>query len=64
MPDKPEIIKTTIRVPKPLWDRVRIFAIEHNGTAEGVVITALSEFIYTKKRATKKSGASEKGGKP
>jgi hypothetical protein len=42
---KPEIIKTTIRVPKPLWDKIRIHAIEKNTSAEAIVVTALSEHL-------------------
>jgi hypothetical protein len=42
---KEEIIKTTIRVPKQLWDKVRIRAIEQNTSAEAMVIKALSEHL-------------------
>lgn len=42
---KEEIIKTTIRVPKPLWDKVRIRGIEQGMSAEAIVVTALGEFL-------------------
>lgn len=40
-----EIIKTTIRVPKTLWDRVRIRAIEDGSSAEAIVVKALGEHL-------------------
>ena len=42
---KEEIVKTSIRVPKQLWDRVRIRAIEQNTSAEAIVVSALGEFL-------------------
>ena len=41
----PHIIKTTIRVPKQLWDQVRIRAIEQSTTAEAFVVKALGESL-------------------
>ncbi len=41
----PEIIKTTIRVPKALWDKVRIRAIHEGSSAEAIVISALGEYL-------------------
>jgi len=42
---KEEIIKTTIRVPRQLWDKVRIRAIEQSTSAEAMVIKALTELL-------------------
>jgi hypothetical protein len=42
---KEGIIKTTIRVPKQLWDKVRIFSIEQNTSAEALVVKALTELL-------------------
>jgi len=39
---KADIIKTTLRVPKTLWDRVKIEAIKRNTTAESFIIQALT----------------------
>lgn len=44
-PKAEEIIKTTIRVPKQLWDKVRIRAIEQNTSAEALVVKALGELL-------------------
>ena len=40
-----EIIKTTIRVPKQLWDKVRIRAIEQGTSAEAIVVKSLGEYL-------------------
>ena len=40
---KEEIVRTTIRVPKALWDRVRIAAIKQNTSAEALVVKALGD---------------------
>ena len=45
---KEEIVKTTIRVPKPLWDRARIRAIEENISAEALVVAALENYLSRK----------------
>jgi hypothetical protein len=45
---KLEIIKTTIRVPKPLWDDVRIEAIKQGTSAEDLVVRALCEHLKIK----------------
>jgi predicted transcriptional regulator len=45
---KPEIIKTTIRVPKPIWQRVQHFAIDSDVTAERVVVEALKAYLRAK----------------
>jgi predicted transcriptional regulator len=45
---KPEIIKTTIRVPKSVWQAVQHLAIDEDVTAEWIVITALAEYLKTK----------------
>jgi hypothetical protein len=42
---KEGITKTTIRVPKQLWDKVRIRAIEQGTSAEALVIKALLEHL-------------------
>lgn len=42
---KPAVIKTTIRVPKQLWDKVRIRAIEQDTSAEAIVVKALGEHL-------------------
>jgi len=42
---KDEIIRTTIRVPKPLWAKVRISAIEQNTSAEAFVVKALTKLL-------------------
>ena len=42
---KPEITKTTIRVPTPLWKRVRQRAIVEGTTAEALVIAALKSYL-------------------
>ena len=42
---KEEIVKTTIRVPKQLWDKVRIEAIKQNTSAEAFVVKALGEHL-------------------
>jgi hypothetical protein len=44
-PAKPDIVKTTIRVPKSLWDKVRHRAIDLNISAEALVIEALGDFV-------------------
>lgn len=43
--EKDLIIKTTIRVSKTLWDRVRIRAIKENSSAEAIVASALREYL-------------------
>jgi hypothetical protein len=45
MQTKETIIKTTIRVPKQLWDKVRIRAIEQGTSAEAMVVKALTEHL-------------------
>jgi hypothetical protein len=45
---KEEIVKTTIRVPKPLWDKIRIRAIEESTSAEALVIVALEGYLNKK----------------
>jgi len=42
---KDEIVKTTIRVPKPLWDKVRIRGIEQSVSAESLVVLALERML-------------------
>ena len=42
---KEPIIKTTIRCPKPLWDKVRIRAIEESTSAEVLVVRALALYL-------------------
>lgn len=45
MAPKPEIIKTTIRVPKPLWQSVQHLAIDDGVSAESIVAKALVEYL-------------------
>ena len=45
MKEKQPIVKTTIRVPKPLWDSVRIAAVKESTTAEALVIKALTQYL-------------------
>ena len=42
---KDEIIRTTIRVPRSLWNQVRISAIEQNTSAEAFVVKALKKLL-------------------
>ncbi len=47
MPDKPKtkIIKTTIRIDRNLWNKVRILAVKNGTTAEALVTLALQELV-------------------
>jgi predicted HicB family RNase H-like nuclease len=45
MPDKPEITKTTLRVPTALWKKVRTRAIAEGISAESLVNAALAEYL-------------------
>jgi hypothetical protein len=45
MPDKPKIIKTTIRVERSLWNRVRILAVKQGTSAEALVSLALEQLL-------------------
>jgi hypothetical protein len=49
MKPKVDVVKTTIRVPRALWDTVRHQAIDLGISAETLVIKALGDF-------TKKGG--------
>ena len=42
---KEQIVKTTIRVPKSVWDAVRIQAIKQNISAEKFVVEALTRHL-------------------
>jgi len=43
--EKETIIKTTIRVPKQMWDKVRIRAIREDISAEALVVRALTQYL-------------------
>jgi predicted transcriptional regulator len=45
---KPEVIKTTIRVPKKIWQDVQHLAIDADVSAERIVVEALSLYLKTK----------------
>ena len=42
---KPEITKTTIRVPTPLWKKIRQRAIAEGISAELLVVNALKSYL-------------------
>jgi len=42
---KTEVIKTTIRCPKQLWQRVQHLAIDLGVSAESIVVKALGEYL-------------------
>lgn len=42
---KTEVIKTTIRVPKQLWQRVQHHAIDESVSAESIVVKALESYL-------------------
>ena len=42
---KEENTKTTIRVPKQMWDKVRIRAIQESISAEALVVRALTQYL-------------------
>jgi len=42
---KDEIVKTTIRVSRSLWDKVRITAIQRGTSAEALVAEALTDLL-------------------
>jgi hypothetical protein len=42
---KQESVKTTLRLPRTLWDEIRIKAIKDGVTAQDMVINALSAFL-------------------
>jgi predicted transcriptional regulator len=48
MKAKPEVIKTTIRVPKQMWQRVQHLAIDNEVSAERVVVEALTAYLRAK----------------
>jgi hypothetical protein len=43
-----EIVRTTIRVPRSLWDAVRHRAIDDNSDAQELVIRALQRYLKQK----------------
>jgi hypothetical protein len=43
--EKPEITKTTLRVPTPLWKKVRQRAITEGVSAELLVVNALKAYL-------------------
>jgi hypothetical protein len=43
-----EIVRTTIRVPRSLWDAVRHRAIDDNSDAQELVIRALQHYLKQK----------------
>jgi hypothetical protein len=43
-----EIVRTTIRVPRSLWDAVRHRAIDDNSDAQELVIRALQQYLRQK----------------
>lgn len=43
-----EIVRTTIRVPRSLWDAVRHRAIDENSDAQELVIRALQQYLKQK----------------
>ena len=45
MNPKDEVIKTTLRVPKRLWDRVKIRAIQEGISAEALLNSALTQYL-------------------
>jgi hypothetical protein len=48
MKAKPEVVKTTIRVPKQIWQRVQHLAIDNEVSAERVVVEALNAYLRAK----------------
>lgn len=45
MKEKEQVTKTTLRVPKTLWDKVKIRAIQENISAEALVNSALTQYL-------------------
>jgi hypothetical protein len=43
-----EIVRTTIRVPRSLWDAVRHRAIDDNSDAQELVMRALQQYLKQK----------------
>jgi hypothetical protein len=43
-----EIVRTTIRVPRSLWDAVRHRAIDDNSDAQELVVRALQQYLKQK----------------
>jgi hypothetical protein len=43
-----EIVRTTIRVPRSLWDAVRHRAIDDNSDAQELVVLALQQYLKQK----------------
>jgi hypothetical protein len=43
-----EIVRTTVRVPRSLWDAVRHRAIDDNSDAQELVIRALQQYLKQK----------------
>lgn len=48
-PEEPEIVRTTIRVPQPLWDTVQHRAIDERTSAQEIVNRALENYLKTAK---------------
>ncbi len=46
--DANNIVKTTIRMPRKLWNRVRTRAIEEQRDAQDLVVAALKEYMSKK----------------
>jgi hypothetical protein len=44
-PKEQEMIKTTIRVPKELWDKIRIRGIEQGISAGEIVVQSLGDYL-------------------
>lgn len=47
-PDKDEIIKTTIRVPRELWNAVQHRAIDEGTSAQDIINRALAGYLKRK----------------
>jgi hypothetical protein len=63
MPDKPKIIKTTIRIERSLWNRVRVLAIENGTSAEALTTLVLKELVNLTPKEIAKELRKKKGGK-
>jgi predicted DNA-binding ribbon-helix-helix protein len=44
-PGEGEIVKTTIRLPRPLWDKLRHRAVDENTDLQTLVARALTAYL-------------------
>ena len=51
MGEEEEIVKTTLRVPRSLWDQIRHRAIKEHLTLQELVNKALTEYVRKGGRA-------------